>query len=619
LYSSYCFLRTPRQAIRSRANTRSLKTHDEKQFDPNFHSVTTESPQPFLRKEWCLPYSEKLLGIIRSFSLTEKFIFYFFVFLFGMSSLALVYQLNRSLLVEVPDYGGTLTEGVIGSPRFVNPVLAVSDTDRDLSALVYSGLLKVGTDGNLLPDLASSYSVSDDGLTYTFTLKDSAYFQDGTKVTADDIIFTIDKVQDGTLKSPRKASWNGVTAQKIDDKTVTFTLKQPYSPFIQNATLGILPKHIWKNASDDEFPFSAYNVKPIGSGPYKIDSITYSSSGLPSEYHLVSYNKYVLGQPYITNIVLKTYQNEKEITDAYKNGNIESLHGISPKELPSLSVQKDDIVTAPLPRVFGVFFNQNAAPVFVNKEVRQALAMATDKQQIIDTVLGGYGQPIDEPIPPKTIATATSTFDADGQIAKAKALLSANGWKQNSSGIFEKKDKKNTTTLSFSISTGDAPELKEAAQLLQAQWEKIGAQVDVKIFEIGDLNQNIIRPRKYDSLLFGEIIGRDLDLYPFWHSSQRNDPGLNISMYANLKADKIMEDIRKTADPDTQSGLYAKFTKEIDNDVPAVFTYSPYFIYVLPKTVHNVEIGQLTVPAERFSNVNTWYIETNDVWKPFVK
>jgi peptide/nickel transport system substrate-binding protein len=583
--------------------------------------VNSFSIRTFLKKEWRIPYSDKLMGIVRSFTLTEKLIFYFFVFLFGMSALALAYQVNKSLLVEIPAHGGTLSEGVIGSPRFVNPILAVSDTDRDLSTLIYSGLMKVGPDGRLIPDLAASYTVSPDGLTYSFTLRGDAYFHDGTKVTADDVIFTIEKIQDAAIKSPRRASWNGVTVQKASDTTVTFTLKQPYSPFIQNTAVGILPKHIWKNATSDEFPFSQYNVKPIGSGPYQVGSIAYTASGLPSEYHLTAFKKYVLGEPYITNLVLKSYQNEKDLVDAYKGGAIESLHGISPKDLPDLSVQKDDIVTAPLPRVFGVFFNQNVAPVFLNKEVRQALSLITDKQQIIDTVLGGYGQQISEPIPPKTIAAnPVQSFDADARLAQAKALLEKNGWKQSTDGIYQKKDKKGVaTTLAFSISTGDAPELKDAAALLQRQWQKLGARVDVKVFEIGDLNQNIIRPRKYDALLFGEIIGRDLDLYPFWHSSQRNDPGLNIAMYASLKADKIMEDIRKATDQAGQDALYGKFTAEIDNDVPAVFTYSPYFIYIVPKSVHDVQLGQLTVPAERFSNINTWYIETESVWKIFTK
>lgn len=580
--------------------------------------MNKDSLRKTLKKEWRIPFIEKIANIVSSFSTTEKAVFFVFAVVFTVSGLSLLYQVNKYFLVEVPDYGGSLNEGVIGSPRFINPVLATSDIDHDITSLVYSGLLRVNSKGELVPDLAESYVISDDSLSYTVTLKDKIFFHDGTKITADDVVYTVERTQDPELKSPRESNWAGVKAEKIDDRTVVFTLKQAYSPFIQNLTLGILPKHIWKAANVEEFPFSQFNTKPVGSGPYQVDYITYTGSGLPSEYHLKSFNTYALGRPYISKIIIKSYQNEKSLTDAYKNGDIESLHGISPKQLPSLQVASDDIVLSPLPRVFGVFFNQNVAPVLVNKEVRQALDMAADKQAIVDSVLQGYGQIINGPIPQKNTIDSTST-SSQNKIENAKALLLKNGWKQNSSGVFEKKDKKNTTTLSFSISTGDAPELKEAALLLQKQWEEMGAKVDVKIFEIGDLNQNIIKPRKYDALLFGEVIGRDMDLYPFWHSSQRNSPGLNISLYANLKADKALENIRKTTDPEAQKTYFDSFMKEITNDTPAVFTYSPYFIYIVPKSVKNVSIGVLTNPSERFSDVFKWYIETNNVWQIFNK
>ncbi len=573
-----------------------------------------------LKKEWHIPYATKISRIIKAFSLTEKTIFLFFTIIFVISGVLLLYQVSKIFMVEVPDYGGSLTEGIIGSPRFINPIIASSDIDKDLTSLIYSGLLKMDSDGKLIPDLAENYIISNDELVYTVTLKDNAYFHDGTKVTVDDIVFTIEKTQDPNLKSPREINWNGVKVEKIDERTVSFTLKQPYSPFIQNLTLGILPQHIWKTASIEEFPFSQFNTKPIGSGPYKVNSISYTSSGLPSEYHLTAFNKYSFGKPYITNITIKSFQKDKDLSDALKNGDIESAHSISPKTISELKIKEEKIKLSPLPRIFGIFFNQNIAPVFINKEVRSALDMATDKEAIVNIVMGGYGQTIDGPIPPNKITEGSSeTMKETERIEKTKEILIDSGWKQNDVGIFEKKDKNGTATLSFSISTGDAPELKEAAYLVQSQWQKIGAEVEVKIFGIGDLNQNIIKPRKYDALLFGEIIGRDLDLYPFWHSSQRNTPGLNIAMYTNIRADKLLENIRNTTDESRQHDYLSSFNKEIKNDMPAVFTYSPYFIYIVPTKVQNVNLGILTSPSERFSNVSNWYIETNRVWGIFVK
>lgn len=570
-----------------------------------------------MQKEWHLGPLERIMNIVRSFSLTEKTLFVIFSIVFIFSGLTLLYKVNKSFLVEVPDYGGSLTEGVVGSPRFINPLLASSDTDRDLTSLIYSGLMKIDDQGKLVPDIAESYTVSDDELNYVFKLKNNITFHDGKKLTADDVVFTIEKAQDPELKSPREANWIGVKVEKIDETTVAFTLKQAYAPFIQNTTIGILPKHIWSDATIEEFPFSQYNIKPVGTGPYKVESVSQNDSGLPKEYKLVSFGKYALGKPFITNINIKSYTNEKEIITAYKNGDIESLHSISPKQLPNLDVGKDEILLSPLPRIFGVFLNQNVAGVFVYKEVREALDMSADKKAIIDGVLDGYGQIIDSPVPVKEISNNTNTEDINIRVEKAKELLTKNGWKQNSAGIFEKKDKKGTVRLSFSISTGNAPELKEAAYLLQKQWQLIGANVEVKIFEIGDLNQNIIKPRKYDALLFGEIVGRDMDIYPFWHSSGRLSPGLNIAMYANVKADKLLENIRKTSDESEKQTYIDSFNKEIKNDIPAIFTYSPYFIYVMPKKVQNVNLGLLTNPGERFVDVHKWYIETNNVWEIF--
>ncbi len=558
--------------------------------------------------------------VVSSFSLTEKIIFYFFVGLFTLSALLLLWQVNKFFLVQVPDYGGSFSEGVVGSARFVNPLLAVSDPDRDLTELVYSGLLRATADGGLTPDLAESYSISPDGLTYTFVIRKNAKFQDGALVTADDVVFTIQKAQDPTLQSPRKTNWDGVTVKKIGDRTVQFVLKQPYSPFIQNATLGILPEHIWKSASIDEFPFSEWNIKAVGSGPYKIDSVVYTSGGLPSEYHLSAWSGFALGRPFISNIIIKLYPDQKSLISAYNDGSIDSVQGLSAQELSELKISDGQKIIAPLPRVFGVFFNQNQAPVLVNPEVRQALEMATGKQIIVDQVLGGYGQVVDSPIPPKEISTKPNGgFDQVAADAKAIALLTSHGWKQNTDGIFQKKTGKTTQTLAFSISTSDAPDLKAAANLLQQQWQKIGVAVTVKIFEINDLNQNIIRPRKYDVLLFGEVVSENADLYPFWHSSERLDPGLNVAMYTNLKVDKILENLRQTINPTDQENLYQNFETQIATDRPAIFLYSPYFIYITPKKIQNIKTGTLTTPAQRFSDVYRWYIETNEVWKIFTK
>ncbi len=569
-------------------------------------------------KEFNIKGGEKILSIIKRFSATEKLILTILIIISLISSLLIANKVNNLFMTPVTAKGGSLTEGVVGLPRSINPVLAFTDVDRDLSTLIYSGLLKYDN-GKLIGDLAESYSISNDGLVYDFILKNNIRFHDGIPLTSDDVEFTIQKIQDSVLKSPKRADWANVTVKKINDREIQFILKQPYSPFITNTTVGILPKHIWKNVNADQFIFSQYNIEPIGTGPYKLESIVRDSGGIPQYYNLISFNKYYDKEAYIDSITIYFYPNEKEVIDAYKAGSIESLAGISPQEAVKIASTTPEvkIMSTPLPRIFGVFFNQNNAPVLANKEIRQALDMSLDKDRIVKEVLSGYGISIDSPLPIGIVNSTSSNQNNNKDLAKD--LLKKNGWTLNNSGVLEKKDKKTTQTLEFSIATADTPEFKQAAEIIKTEWESIGAKVTVKVFEYGDLSQNIIKTRKYDSLLFGEFIGKDLDLYAFWHSSQRNSPGLNVSMYANSKVDKLLEDARTTPDENYRHNIFESFQKIIQDDIPAIFLYSPKYIYIIPNKLKGVEFGPITNPSDRWYEVNKWYINTDNVWKIFVK
>ena len=578
-------------------------------------------------KHWNIPKSGAILKIISSFSITEKIIFYFFLCVLIVSSFLLLWKVNQSFLVEFPAFGGQLKEGIIGSPRFINPILAMSDADRDMTSLIYSGLMKSNSKGDLVPDLAESYSISKDGLIYKFKLKDNAYFHNGEKVTADDVEFTINKTQDSVLKSPKRANWDGVAVRKLNDREIEFALKQPYSPFLENSTLGILPKKIWANFDSDQFSFSLFNIEPVGSGPYKVKSLKKDSYGIPTFYTLASFNKYVFGAPYIKKLLINFYQNEKSLMDAFNKRDIESVSAISSQNAELLKNENGlRIIRAPLPRIFGIFFNQSQSPVLANKEIREALNEAIDKDRIVAEVLNGYGIKIDSPIPADLIDGEDNAEnqedgkkeDSGSKSERVLAKLKDSGWKMNDKEkILEKKLKNETQQFRFSISTSNTPELKKVAEIAKEEWEKIGAQVEVKIFEAGDLNQNVIRPRKYDALLFGEIIGRDLDLFAFWHSSQRKDPGLNIALYANSKADKLLEDARKIEDKSERIQKYKQFEDEVAKDSPVVFLYSPDFIYVIPEKIKGYSIGQIITPADRFLNINEWYADTEKVWEIF--
>lgn len=572
-----------------------------------------------------LPKKNDIKQVLSSFSKKEYFVFISLVLVLIVSTIVILEKINKSFMVEIPMQGGSISEGILGSPRFINPVLAISDADNDLVSLVYSGLMRKDAQGNFIPDLAEKYEISDDKLSYTFTLKDNLSFHDNTPVTADDIIFTINEIKDPAIKSPIKANWDGVTVLKIDAKTVKFALKQPYASFLENTTVGILPEHLWANSTVE---INDLNTNPIGSGPFKIASMNKQSSGIIDYYNLVPFKNFALGKPYLKNLTLYFYQNENDLMSALLNGSIDQASSLTSKNAEILKEKKYLLQTSVLPRVFGLFFNQNQNQLFTNKNVVSALNLAIDKDKIVREVLGGYGVVIDSPIPPNMIEyqklNKEDKTSYEENFKKAEALLAKDGWKKNAQGFLEKttvdsKKKKSTAVLEFSISTGNAPELAKTALLMKDDLEKLGAKIEVKNFEIGNLNQSVIRPRKYDALLFGEIINRESDLFAFWHSSQRKDPGLNVAMYTNAKVDKILEDAFVTTDQQTRIKKYAQFEDEIKKDMPAVFLYSPDFIYVVSKNIKGLSMDHINSPSNRFSNSYLWYTKTESIWKIFSK
>ena len=353
--------------------------------------------------------------------------------------------------------------------------------------------------GNLLPALAASYSISPDGLTYDFTLKKNIYFDDGKPITADDVVFTINKTEDAAIKSPVRADWADVTVKKISDSEVQFILKQPYAPFLNNATLGILPEHIWQSVSDDQFIFSNYNTQPVGDGPYRVKNIVKDGNGVPQSYTLVPSSHYSGEKPFISKIILDFYPDEGHAFSALEAGEIDSMVGLDPDDAAILASTSAPvhILTNPVPRLFGIFFNQNQNPVFADKAVRQALSLAVDRQEIVSKVLDGYGIAINSPIPQGTLASSSSSLSTSSNIALATSTLEKDGWKLGTDGVYTKTVNKKTQTLAFSITTANSSDLSAATDMVANEWRAIGAKVTVNILQYSDLqsaiNSQIIR------------------------------------------------------------------------------------------------------------------------------
>lgn len=572
-----------------------------------------------------LPSKNEIQKAIAHFSKKEYFVFIGFVVIFIISTLLILRNINASFMISVPMKGGSVSEGIVGTPRFINPILAYSDVDQDLVSLIYSGLMRKNADGTINPDLALKYEVSKDGLTYVFTLRDNIYFHDEKDITADDVVFTINKIKDTIIKSPKKGNWDGISVEKIDTKTVKFVLKQPYTSFLENTTIGIMPAHIW-NGSPIEL--NNANTEPIGSGAFMVNKISKQSTGLIDYYDLLPFKKFNLMEPYLKKFTLHFYPNEENLISALLNKEVDQISSITPINAEMLKEKGYRIESLTLPRVFGLFFNQSQNQIFTDKNVIKAIDLAINKEKIVRDILLGYGIVIDNPIPPNMInyqkLNKENVISREEKISKAKDILNKDGWKIGDDGFLQKttidkKKKKTTNYLEFSISTGNAPELANSANLIKQDLENIGIKVDVKTFEIGNLNQGVIRPRKYDALLFGQIINHESDLFAFWHSSQRKDPGLNVAMYTNAKVDKILEDAFTTTDEQARIKKYAQFEDEIKKDMPAIFLYSPDFIYIISKNIQGFSIDHITTPGDRFLNSHLWYTNTDNVWKIFSK
>jgi len=568
-------------------------------------------------------FKEKIIKAIKALSVFEKVAFGIAVFVMLITGYKLINYGIGTISVEVPATGGIIIEASTDFSRFVNPVLARSDVDKDLVTLIYSGLLKPSTGNVLVNNLADSITKSDNGLTYTVKIKDGVTFHDNSPLTADDVIFTVQKIKDPSIKSPIAGNWVGVEVKKVDDKTVQFVLPQPYEPFVQNLTLGILPAHLWASTTPETFDINPLNRKPIGSGPYKVSSFKESEPGVVSQYSLTAFNKYILEKPYVTTHIFDMYKDEESAIKAVIGGRADIVAGVSidSYRAEKNALNKNNMVIPLLPRTFSLFFNQSNAPVLLNSEVRSALEQSIDRVDLLSVVRDGLGKTTNTPIPGMMTTTSTTTLSKDERITLAQKTLTDKGWKKGDDGIFQKQttlNKKTTNArLSFSISTSNSSELKAIAQYVVDVWKNVGADVTIQIYESSDLSDKVIHPRKYDVLLFGQVVGRDLDLYPFWHSSQQKDMGLNLALYANKKVDAALEKLRVVSSSTDQQSLITTINREIQKDVPAIFLYSPDYLLFASHSIRGISIDAIDSGSERLYYANLWHTDTRRTLKAF--
>jgi len=523
-----------------------------------------------------------------------------------------VYNLKHTVVVA--NYGGSFKEGIVGSPQYLNPVLSeANDADRDVTELIFSGLMKYNNQGELVLDLAEKYAIGENGKIYDFFLKRDIQWHDKQPFTVDDVIFTIQTIQNPEYRSPLRINWTGVEVEKIDDYTVRFKLKTPYAPFLANTTVGIIAKHIWEKILPEKFLLVPENLEPIGTGPYKLKKIKKDKEGFVDYLKLEAFGQYEKNRPFIEKIELYFYPDEESLIRAYNRAKIDNLSLISVQNESKLQgLRKANVYQLSLPRYFAVFFNQSKSKVLSDKTVRLALNYATNKQEIINKVLNGEGQVVNSPIPAGVWGHSDEIKVYEWAIDHANNILEIAGWKdEDEDGIREKEEEK----LEIELITTELKELQQVANLLQEQWSKIGAQINVKILNIGEIQQEHIRPREYQALLFGEVLGLDPDPYSFWHSSQKRDPGLNLALYDNSKVDTLLRNARQDLDPESRAEKYKEFQQLVVEDVPVVFLYSSYHLYVVDKKIKGLTIKSIVLPSKRFVDIQDWYIKTRRVKK----
>ena len=508
--------------------------------------------------------------------------------------------------------GGTIKEGIIDEPRHINPLLSQSDADRDLVRLIYSGLLRYNEDGKLIPDLAKSYDISSDELNYTIHLRDDAKWHDGKPVTADDIIFTIRTAQNQDYGSLQRINWQGVETERVDDYVLILKLKNKYAQFLNNLTLPILPEHLWENIKPINFALSELNIKPIGSGPYKFNKLQKDALGRIRLYELEVNKDFYAGRPFIDKMQLKFYGSEDELINAHNKNEVSNLGLISPQNLKKLKYkQRMTIESILMPRYFGLFFNQNQSKILSDKNIRLALAYGTDKEALVKKILEGNGLVIDSPILSTVLEESPNIKKYGYNKDLAIETLTKAGWdKKGEDGILMKKDER----LTIKLTTSTWPELIEVANSIKTQWKELGVNLEIETLPTPDLQQ-AIKDRNYQTLLFGEIISLDPDPFTLWHSSQKRDPGLNLALYDNKVTDAILEEARKTLNPLERAKKYNDFEVLISDDIPALFLYSPYYLYGHSKDIKGFGNKVIATPADRFLNIEKWYIETKRVWR----
>jgi len=508
----------------------------------------------------------------------------------------------------VPARGGVFVEGVAGNPQYINPLLCqYNEVDRDLCALVFNGLLKFDEQGELQPDLAESWEIGPNSDVFTFTLRSDARWHDGLRITADDVLFTVELMQDPDLPvlPDLAALWRTVIAKKIDDRTVQFQLSEPFAAFPDFTTIrwfGVLPKHYWQRYTPRELVRAQLNTQPIGSGPFRvteIDSLHVRLEPNPRAFDAL---------PFLDALEFRFFPDYASILAAAEAGEVHGIRRIPPEHLARAEAMPNlQLFTSPLPGYTLILLNLDSpnASFLSDVRVRQALAYAIDRDRLLKETIPGVGLKADSPILPGTWAYNPDIPTYDYNPSRAKALLEEAGWiDSDGDGVREQEGQQ----LELILLSDDAPSSTLVNQAITEDWTRIGVRTISQPVSFTGLVSDFLVPRNFSAAIVSwEFIG-DPDPYPLWHSTQIAPEGQNYGGWRNRTADIAMEQARVTADKEIRRQLYYQFQEVFAQELPGILLYYPLYTYGASTAVQNMEVGRLNEPSERFRTFAQWHL-----------
>lgn len=549
----------------------------------------------------------KFYQIFKTFTYKEKIAFWgaLAVFVIAFISFGLFYYYSKT--VEAPASGGQYTEGIMGQPTYVNPVIAGNnEIDSDISEIVFADLIK----------LADHYNVSPDGKTWNVVLKSDLLWSDKKPLTSDDVIFTIETIQDLNARSPLYQTWQGIAANRISELEIQFDLRNTYAFFLDNLKeLRIIPKHIFGVIPAANIRQSDYNLEPVSSGPYKFTAYEKRKDGFITDYHFDVNENYAGDQPLIQNFNIKFFPNADELISAFNSRKIDGFGDLNPKNIGDLKLNYK-LTEIYMPRYYAIFLNSATKQSLKEIAVRTALELATDKNKIIEKVFDNKAKTVNQPILPMMSDYDSSTDNSEFSIEKAKEILEKEMWIANpDTGIREKKIGKITEKLEFDVIIPQIQFLIDTINIIKNDWQEAGIKINPIILNPSDITEEIIKTRNYQMMIFGNILKINPDIFSFWHSSERFYPGLNLALYENKKVDGLLESIRKNFNEESRKNDVKTLLSLFSSEKPAILLYSPAYIYVSPQNLGGIGENTIATPAGRFDNIDKWYLRTTRTFK----